>query len=306
MMADTTSPFLALVALLLRYIRGWRFVYLATELYPEIAIALGYVGERNLMTRLWQFTNRRVYAAASRVIVIGERLRGVVSKYAPPGTEAQKITVIHNWADGQRIKPIPEEDNPFCREHELIGKIVVLYSGTLGRSHDIDTVVLAAQHLQDLPDLKFVFIGQGAGWSRLVQFVEERGLTNVALLPFQPEDVAPFSLASGDLSIVTLQPGVDTLTIPSKLYSSLAAGQGILVMMGEASDTSDLVRQHEVGFRVSKGDVESMIAELRWLYDDRPLLEAMKLRARKTFDDYYGLERAVDEYALVLHEAING
>ena len=299
-MADTSSPFLALTALILHYVRGWRFVYLATELYPDIAVELGYVKRRHPLTKLWEFTNRKIYVGAARVVVIGERLKDVVSKYARAGTADEKITVIHNWADGHRIAPIAKESNPFCQEHQLTGKFVVLYSGTLGWSHNLDTFVLAADRLQELEDLRFVFIGHGAGWNHLSEMVKQRDLANVLVLPFQPEEIAPYSMACGDLSIVTLQPGVDRLTIPSKLYSSLAAGQGIIVMMGESTDSSDLVHKHAIGFRVSQGDVDTMVRELRRLYDDRQLLATMQQRARQTFDDYFGLERAIDEYVAVL------
>ena len=302
-LADSTSPFLPFVPWLLHRLRGWRYVYLATELYPDVAITLGYLRPEGRIARLWDWANRRVYAGASRVIVIGERLKSVVGRHLPRSASGDKVAVIHNWADGSELRPVAKEENPFAKEHGLTDKLVVLHSGNMGLSHDLETVVLAAAELRDLPDLRFVFIGGGAKRDKIAGMVSELGLDNVSLLPFQPDDVLPYSLTCGDLSIVTLEPGVDGLTIPSKLYSSLAAGQAILALMGEATDVADLVRQHQVGIRATQDDVGGLVAELRRLYGDREQVAAMKHRARDTFDAHYTRKRAIDEYETVLRQA---
>ena len=41
------------------------------------------------------------------------------------GAKAERVKVVHNWADGDRVKPVAPADNRFLRQHGLEGKFVV-------------------------------------------------------------------------------------------------------------------------------------------------------------------------------------
>ena len=57
---------------------------------------------------------------------MAERLRA-------EGVPRQRLTIIHNWADGERIRPLAPKHNPLHREWDLAGRFVIGYSGNLGR-----------------------------------------------------------------------------------------------------------------------------------------------------------------------------
>ena len=78
----------------------------------------------------------------------------------------------------------------------LEGKFVVGYSGNLGRAHEFDTVVAAAGLLRKQNDIVFLFIGGGAGLERLMGQVEQRGLNNVMIKPYQPRERLNESLST--------------------------------------------------------------------------------------------------------------
>ena len=160
LLVDSTSPFLLVVAWLLRRLRGIPFVFLVQDVYPEIAIELGVVGRRSIAARLWRVVYGRVYRAAARIVVLGPRMRDVVKRSVGPSIR-DGLVVIPNWADGDAIVPRSRFDNPLRRELGLDDKLVVLYSGNMGLVHDMETIVEAAERLQHLSDLRFLFIGGG-------------------------------------------------------------------------------------------------------------------------------------------------
>jgi colanic acid biosynthesis glycosyl transferase WcaI len=303
LLVDTTSPFIGPVAWLLHVLRGWKYVYLATELYPDAAVALGYLKNRGIIDRIWDASNRLVYGAASSVIVIGPLLRDRVARHLPGGAEDPRLVVIHNWADGNSIKPVPIKDNPFRQEHGWGDKIVILYSGNMGLSHDLETVVSAAGKVRDLERIQFVFIGNGPKRAILTQMTADLDLENVAFLPYQPTEVLPFSLSSGDLSIVTLGSGMDRLTIPSKLYPALAAGQAILALSGEDTDLGGIVTEYGFGVRITPGAVDDLASMLRTVDADNGTLKEMKRRAREAFETEFTREISTSAYAEVLRRA---
>ncbi|OPX22707.1 MAG: hypothetical protein B1H04_04640, partial [Planctomycetales bacterium 4484_123] len=71
------------------------------------------------------------------------------------------LYVIDNWADTDFIRPLAKADNPFARRHGLVDKFVVSYSGAFGATHDMESIVAAAEALLDLPDVHFLLIGGG-------------------------------------------------------------------------------------------------------------------------------------------------
>ncbi|MCS7079324.1 MAG: glycosyltransferase family 4 protein [Chloracidobacterium sp.] len=291
------APLLGAVGWLGRLLRRRPYVCVVEDIYPDLAVRFGVIGEHSLIRRLWDAVNARVYAKAAVVVTLGERMRATLAaNHARTGRPPLTIRVIPSWADGDAIRPLPKTDNPFAREHGTHDKLTILYSGNMGLAHDLETVIAAAAMLRDDPRFFFLFIGDGGKRARLVQMATEARLTNVKFLPYQPLERLPLSLTCGDVSVVTMEPAAEGLIIPSKIYGSLAAGQAILGLVGEATEVADIIERHQCGVRVSPGDVTALAAALRRLADDPTTLAAMQQRARACFEAHFRREMALDAY----------
>ena len=295
-LVDTTSPFQGPVVWLASKFRKHKYIYLATEFYPDAAIALGFIKEKSFIHKLWEISNKKVYGSASKVIVIGERLKNNVSRYFNDGVEDSKIVVIHNWADTEKIKPIESEKNYFRKNLKLDNKIVILYSGNLGLSHDLSTLVDAAKILINNDKIVFLIIGEGPQKEKILSSINKHNLTNIILLPYQSEDVLPFSLSSGDFSVVTLNQAMDQLTVPSKLYPAMAAGQAIIALFSENTDISDIVKENNAGIVVEQGDHENFVREISRLSNNEYLLKEMKKNSRVAVNNKYSRKISVRKY----------
>ncbi len=304
-LVDSTSPFLLVVAWLLRQIRRVHYVFLVHDVYPEIAIQLGIIERRSLAARIWRQAYKLVYGSAARIIVLGPRMREVVRPSLAPDSY-DKCVVIPNWADGDAIVPRPKEENPFRRELGLVDTMVVLYSGNMGPAHDMETVLEAAERLQNLPDLRFLFIGHGGSRDWVSSAIDQRKLTNVMMLPYQPQVKLPYSLTCGDISLVTQKRGMEGLSVPSKIYSSLAAGLAIIAVVGEGSEIGEIVEEHRCGYRVAQGDVGGLAEAIESLYTDRRLLSDMQLRARSGFEASYTRTMSIGLYVSLLRAVAAG
>ncbi len=303
MLVDTTSSFMGPCAWAISRARGHRYVYLATELYPDAAVALGVIRQGGIVDRVWDFSNRLVYGRASRVIVIGERLRQKVARHINGGAYADKLRVVHNWSDPDKIKPVEKSENWWVKEQGLEDKFVVLYSGNMGLSHDLGTLIDAAEMLKDREELRVVLIGQGPSKEKLVADAEAKDLKNVVFLPYQSVEVLPFSLSSGDLSVVTLAPKMDALTIPSKLYPAMAAGQAILALMRAGTDVGEMVVEYGIGIRATQGDAVSLANELVKFLDDPEMVQVLKTRSRSVFEENFTRDMSIGTYLDILEEA---
>ena len=100
-------------------------------------------------------------------------------------------------------------NNPLREAWQLAGKFVVGYSGNLGRVHDFETVLAAAEQLHKEPRIVFLMIGGGKRFEDLVRSVEDRGLEGTfRFRPYQEASVLPFALNVPDVHWLSLGRGL--------------------------------------------------------------------------------------------------
>ena len=292
-MALTTPPLIGLVALLVGRLRGMRVVCLVQDVYPDIAVALGALSARNPVTRILDWVNRFVLRGVDRTIVLSDCMRDRIT--AKVGNRTSTIDVIHNWADGEKIEPV-DGDNPFIKANDLEGKFVVLFSGNLGNVNEFSTVLDAAHLLSARTDIVFLFIGEGAKAGEIRNYTEQHGLKNIRQLSYQPLNLLHFSLAAGDVSLVTLGDGLAGLSVPSKTYAILAAGRPILFVGDLKSDIASLVSDNHCGAAVAAGDCKRLSEIILEWSNDSTRTGVLGIEARKLFEKRFDRRVAVSAY----------
>lgn len=299
-LAVTNPPLLPNVTWLASLLKGHPYALLIWDLYPDHVVQIGAMGERNLLVRAWRQANRWAYRRSTAVITIGEGLRGAIARQLGPRDAGVPLVVIPNWADVRTFRPIPKAENPFAREEGQVGKLTVMYSGNLGATHGVDTLAALARALRDDPRIQLLVVGEGLGHQALALEVAASGLENIRLLPLQPWSRLPFSLAAGDVAVVSQASGSEHLSVPSKTYSALAAGSAILAFTSPDSDLANLVRRHEVGVVCRDEDVEGAARELRRLADEPERLAALRANARRAATGTFSEDAIAGHFRSVL------
>lgn len=216
---------------------------------------------------------------------------------------AEKVFVIHSWADPDLIVPIAKQENWFAWKYDLVSKFTVLYSGNMGRCHDMDTILEAAQQLQDEP-IQFVCIGGGAKREDFIKEVNRLGLCNFTFLPYQDKQVLPYSLTACDLSLVSVDACTESLVAPSKLYSALASGRPIAVICPQYSYLRQLIDEANCGATFDNGDSHGLAQFIRWLSHDPQLGENMGKAGRHYLRSHFTLKVISQQYLDVLQQAV--
>ena len=286
---------------LLTHFRRVPYAVLVYDIHPDVLVGLGVLRERGIPARIWQSINRRVYRRAQAVITIGHRMATVIQKQV--GEDYPKVAVVPPWVDVNVIRPLPRDQNPLAHTYVPEGALVVLYSGNFGASHDIDGILEAAHQLQEEPDIFFLLIGGGEKYPEAASYAERHGLTNLRVLPWQPEERVPFTLPLGDIALVALDEGMEDYMVPSKTFSYLAAGSAIVAITNEPSELTEILDQAPVGLRVPPRQPDTLASAIRTLAADKPRLAAMRAEARQLAEERYSREAGVAAFAHVLEEA---
>ena len=278
------------------------FVMAFNDLFPEVAALLPDFRSSTVDHAL-QRVNEFLVRRSAMNIALGETMRRrlIENKGAP----ADRTTVIPSWTDTSAIVP-GEKDNAFARAHGLADKFVVMHSGNLGLSQELESIVEAAALLQDLPDLVVVFQGDGVMRKALEAQAQSLALANVQFLPFAARAHLSASFASADVFVVSLQRGLAGFIVPSKLYGILAAGRPYVAAVEENGEVEVVTRRHECGVIAEPGNAASVAAAIRGLYHDRARTARLGANARTAsalFDRRLQVQRYFDVFDAVQRPA---
>jgi glycosyltransferase involved in cell wall biosynthesis len=301
LMLTTAPPFLPVIGYLANLYFKRNYVCLIYDLYPDITTALSIFPNHHLLVKIWTAINHRVWQRAQGIIVLSPTMKQRITAQAPQLSD--KISVIHNWADPNWIKPIPKEENWFASQYGMKDKFTVLYSGNLGRCHDAETIMETIKLLKDEP-IQFVFIGGGAKKTVCIETVQSLGLKNCIFLPYQQKKDLPYSLTACDLSLVSIAPGFEGLVVPSKLYGILAAGRPVAAICESHSYLRDLLEVAGCGVSFSNNDSLALAEFIRFLALNPEKAIEMGKAGRTYLESHFTPEIIAEKYLQVLRGVI--
>ena len=156
--------------------------------------------------------------------------RSMMNKAQEKGVAAQKIIFFPNWSEVARFRDVSADDALALRAQLGLpaSQKIILYSGNIGEKQGLESVIDAAQQLNEQPWM-FVIVGQGGGKARLEKLVSERGLNNVKFFPLQSYEALPALLKMGDCHLVVQKRGAADAVLPSKLTNILAVGGNAVI-----------------------------------------------------------------------------
>jgi glycosyltransferase involved in cell wall biosynthesis len=290
LVAMTDPPLLCVVAMQAAKRRRFYLVNWLQDLYPEVATELGVPFVRGATGRgLARLRDRSLQIAAAN-IAVGDLM---ADKIGVRGIPSDRIHVIPNWCDDEEIGAVDAADNPLRREWGLHDRFVIGYSGNLGRAHEFDTVLAAAERLRD-DRMVFLFIGGGSKFDELKRHVDSRGLNHLfRFIPYQERALLKYSLSVADVHWVSLKPNLEGLIVPSKFYGIAAAARPIIVIGASDGELAPLVRQNDCGFIVAPGDAAALSDVLLRISSDAEGRAVMGGRARKMLETHFTRRQAL-------------
>ena len=254
-------------------VRRGPLIFNIQDVFPDAAIETGAITNSGVIA-MARWLERASYRRAAAVTVLSEDLRdNVVAKVRP--SRRGDVRVIPNFVDTDEIRPL---DRMTALRSELgIGtETVVLYAGNVGFSQSLEMVVDAAR---DLPQLTFLINGDGAARSSLVE--RAAGTANVRFSGYQPAARLPEVLATGDIHLVPLRAGLGRVSVPSKTYSSLAAGRAVLASIDPATEVPRILAASGAGQCVPPDDPAAFARAVAELAADADRRRAMGEAGRR-------------------------
>lgn len=280
-----------------------RFVVWLQDLIGEATVRLLAArlpaGLGEAVGRYYQRLEAAQLRRADAVVAITDDFRPVLDRMR---VDPSRIHTVENWAPLADV-PVRPQANPWSRTHDLAGKTVLLYTGTLGMKHNPALLVALAEAFRGDPNVRVVVTSHGAGADFLCREADVRKLSNLAVLGFQPFEAMPNVLGSAAVLLAVLEPDAGVFSVPSKVLTYLCAARPLVLAVPEANLAARLVRRERAGLTVDPSDEAGFATAVRTILSDSAEAEAMGRRARAYADAAFPIDAIADRFEAILAPA---
>jgi putative colanic acid biosynthesis glycosyltransferase WcaI len=279
-LAMTDPPFEGIIGAFVAMLKRKPYFYNIRDMYPDMAIG-GSIVKPGLPARVWERLHRWALRRATKVIVLGEDMRG---RILAKGVRAERIEIVR---DGAEIAPLgapqPQLDPEVMQAIRGDFRFVLLHAGNLGFYGAWSTLVTAAKQLAG-DGIGFVFVGEGARRAEIEALAD--GARNIRFLPFFPAGKIPSVLAAADAHLITVKRGLEGVVVPSKMYGILAAGKPIIAVAPRETDAVALGEKLGFGVGADPDRPEEVARVIRALTGAPQRLAKMAAAARQAAPAY--------------------
>ena len=297
---DSTPPIQGLKMPLIKWLKRKPTIYNVQDIFPDSLVGTGLTHEGSLIWKIGRIVEKITYRYADKIIVISEDFKkNIMAK----GVPEDKIVVIYNWVDQNKVVDVPREENKLFDAYGLDrSKFYITYNGNIGLTQNMDMLLDVAKELQEeYEDIHFVLVGNGAYLDEVKRKVADQQLENVHLLPFQPYEDISHVFSLGDASLVISKPGVGANSVPSKTWSIMSASRPVLANFDE-NELKTIIENNHCGIFTKAGDKDAFKESILTLYNHRELCKEYGYNGRKFVLDNLTREVGTQKYVDVIKE----
>ena len=297
---DSTPPIQGLKMPLIKWLKRKPTIYNVQDIFPDSLVGTGLTHEGSLIWKIGRMVEKITYRYADKIIVISEDFKkNIMAK----GVPEDKIVVIYNWVDQNKVVDVPRDENKLFEIYGLDrGKFYITYNGNIGLTQNMDMLLDVAKELQEeYEDIHFVLVGNGAYLDEVKRKVADQQLENVHLLPFQPYEDISHVFSLGDASLVISKPGVGANSVPSKTWSIMSASRPVLANFDE-NELKTIIENNHCGIFTKAGDKDAFKESVLTLYNHRELCKEYGRNGRKFVLDNLTREVGTQKYVDVIKE----
>lgn len=236
------------------------FVYNLQDIFPDSLVTTGLTKKGSLLWKIGRKIEDYTYKNADEIIVISESMKkNILDK----GVPEEKITVVSNWIDTEKTKPIPKAENSLFEELGLSrDKFTVVYAGNFGAAQGADVIIRTAEILKNNDAIQFAIFGGGSGFEAAKNEVKEKDLTNVVINSLLPQERVPEVYSLGDVALITCRKGVGDSGMPSKTWSIMACNTPIIASFDTDSELAQVLRDSGAGSVTEPENAEALASAI--------------------------------------------
>ena len=268
-LASSPHTFAGLAGCILAKLKRALFIFEVRDLWPQTFVDVGGYSNKSLVVTLMRVLERFLYREAKKIVALlpkaSEYIMGL-------GIPSNKIVYIPNGVDPKLFSntsiQLPRELDELISGLKSKGKLLVGYTGAHGIANALDTIIEAAELLQEkgADKVHFLMVGDGPEKERLVAKAESRGLNNISFYKSIPKDTVPKLLRAIDIAVISVRKSdlYKYGTSLNKLFDDMACARPIL---WATNSVNNPISEANCGITVLPEDSEEMAKAIMALCD---------------------------------------
>jgi glycosyltransferase involved in cell wall biosynthesis len=280
------------------------FVFEVRDLWPESLAAVGVGNEASLLYHALGSVAKFLYRRADRIVVVSPSFQAHLTRHWR--VPEQKIAVVENGVEAGTFSPFAVVSDNLRKQLGAEGKFLVCYIGTMGNAHGLETLLDAAAQLrQQIPNVLFLLLGEGAEKERIKTLAQSRGLSNVLFLDQQPRERIPAFISASDACLVLLKKTeVFKTVIPTKMLEFMSCARPVI--LGVEGQARQIVEDAGAGLAIEPENSEALVRAIHQLSADRELCITMGQKGREYILRHFARGRTAEKYIDVLRNLVDG
>lgn len=288
----SNPPVLPFVAVLANMLFGTKIVFVAYDVYPEVAYASGSLRPGSLIDRGMRSINKMMYKRVDKVVALTDEMKDFILANRKGITEEQ-VVVIPNWAHEKTTEPTPEA---YAKLGYFPDQFIVSYFGNMGICQEMDTLMNAVEAMKDNDKVRFLFIGHGSKKSAIEARIKEKNLTNAQMIDFLTGEAFEQAVAISSVCIVSLENGLKGMCAPSKFYSYLQGGKPIISITEKGSYIEKEIKEQSIGFSVAIGETEYLVGCINEMSNTPAATKKMGCLSARLYEQCYRSAISLGKY----------
>ncbi len=300
--AGSTPPTQGLLCGLVKKRLKVPFVYNLQDVFPDSLVNAGMTKKGSLIWKLGRKIEDFSYRSADKIIVISNDFkRNIMEK----GVPEEKIVVIPNWIDTEKVHPIPREANALFKELDLQEDIFyVVYAGNLGKAQGVQVLVDAAEQLKDKSDIRFLIFGNGVEEEKVKERIHALSLSNTSIYPLQPASRVSEVYSLGDVCVVSCKKGYGSNAFPSKTVSIMATATPIIASFDYKSELCSVLEQYNTGLYAEPENPKHLVDCILKLKANKDAAAQMGKNGRRLVEIQYSKSICTGQYICVMKDMV--
>lgn len=282
----------ALPALLLRKWTGVPLFLWVQDLWPDSLTALMPVRSGAFLNALHALVGF-IYRRCDRILVQSRSFTPSIMKYGVP---EDRIDYFPNWAESLYDAKLPAATAAVALLPPSPHEFRILFAGNLGAAQNLGILLDAAEMCLDVPELRWVVVGDGRVRAWMESEVRKRKLDRVVrMLGKFPQEAMPAFFERSDALLVMLRKNpLFALTVPSKLQAYMAYGKPLIASID--GECARIVNEAGAGLVCPADDAAALAEAARSMRrKSKPELQTMGANGRQYYVAHFEREALLDK-----------
>lgn len=291
-----TNPIMLIILFpILRRLIKFKWILLVHDVFPNYLIPYKIV-KNEMWYRFLNFISKPIYTNSDAIITIGRDMDKLIKSKS---CQVKNSHIIQNWASTDEVSLISKNNNKYIKKLHWENFIVFGFFGNIGYLQGIKNILNAIEVVKN-KKASFLFIGDGNLVNTVENFIKTHPNINVAYGGPLSMKEKEQGLSACDVAIISLEPQMLGVGVPSKAYFSMAADKPLLAVVEYESEISQMVLEEQIGWQCNPGDP----VKLATLIDSICEIDISHLKGkpRKIIEEKYSEEKTLDKIMSIIED----